>query len=157
MMITTADQLHEKYTDQVDNGIYPDDPKVPLPTAFVNEVGEIQNILLKPCSSVTVLKSRKGKTRANHYHKEDWHYAYVTKGAVLYFERAIGSTEIPEPRLFLPGEMFFTPPLREHCMLFAEESEIITMAKRVRNHAEHEADVVRVSFITPEIASRFVK
>jgi hypothetical protein len=94
--------------------------------------------------------------RANHYHKTDWHYAYVVSGKILYFERPVGSKEIPEPRVFLAREMFFTPPMREHVMVFPMETIFITMARNVRSHENHEADLVRVEFITNDRLSDYL-
>jgi quercetin dioxygenase-like cupin family protein len=157
MIQTDETREHEKYTTAVDEGRWPRDAAVPLPTHFENESGKIQNLLLKPVKSVAAIESVKGSVRANHLHKTDWHYAYVVSGKVLYFEREAGNLNIPQPRAFGPGEMFFTPPGVEHAMLFAEESVIFTLAKNVRSHEEHEADLVRVSFITPEIAREYVR
>ena len=42
-------------------------------------------------------------------------------------------------------------------MLFAEDSVIYTFARNVRSHDNHEADLERVSFVTPEIAADFLK
>jgi len=145
------------YTQAVDEGRFPTDSSVPLDPPFVNENGSIQNLLLNGCQSVAAITSRKGAVRANHVHRTDHHYAYVASGRVLYFERAVGSAEIPQPKSYGPGEMFFTPPMREHAMLFAEETTILTFAKRVRSHVEHETDVMRVEFITPEIAREYVR
>lgn len=144
------------YTEMVNNGEYPDDSTVPLDTPFVNENGIIQNLVLKPMTSVAVITSNKGTMRANHYHKTDWHYAYVVSGSILYFERSVGSKEIPEPRLFKAGEMFFTPPMKEHTMVFPEETIFVTMAKNIRSHESHEADLVRVEFITPDRLNNYV-
>ncbi len=149
-------ELHAMYTRAVDERRFPLSPAVPLPEPFSDERGEIQNLILRHVQSVAAIRSARGSVRANHYHKTDWHYAYVVSGRVLYFERPVDSAEVPEPRSFGPGEMFFTPPGREHAMLFAEETVIVTLAKNVRSHAEHEADLVRVSFITPEIAREYV-
>jgi len=147
---------HEQFTQAVDEGNFPGETLVPLPESFRNTNGSIQNLLLKPCTSIAAITSRKGAIRANHYHRTDWHYAYVASGKVLYFERDIGDKRIPVPRVFLPGDMFFTPPMREHAMLFGEDSLIFTFAKNVRSHEEHEADLVRVEFIAPVIASEFL-
>jgi len=142
---------NEEYTSAVDRGEWPSDPTVPLPAPFVNHNGSIQNLVLKPMRSVTALTSVKGAVRANHYHKTDWHYTYVASGRVAYYERAIGAEDVPEPTVYGPGQMFFTPPLREHTMVFLEDSLIITMAKNVRSHEEHEADLVRVQVIDPAL------
>ena len=147
---------NKQYTAAVDVGLFPETTSVPLDDSFKDERGEITNLLLTPITSVARITSRKRDTRANHYHRTDWHYAFVESGCVLYFERAIGDDKIPEPKTYGPGSMFFTPPNREHCMLFAEDSVIFTFAKNVRDHETHEADLVRVSIITPELAARFV-
>ena len=41
-----------------------------------------------------------GETRANHYHKTDWHYCYVVSGCIEYHHRPTG-VEIGQ--LFGPG------------------------------------------------------
>lgn len=157
MTKSDRDQAHEDFTQAVDEGRWPTDNAVPLPEPFVNQNGAIQNLLLKPLQSVAALTSVRGAIRANHYHRTDWHYAYVVRGRVLYFERAIGEHRVTEPQSFGPGEMFFTPPLREHAMLFTEDSLILTFAKNVRSHEEHEADLVRVAYVTEGVAKEYLK
>jgi len=144
---------HDAYTRAVEHGLWPFNPTVPLGNRHVNDNGEIQNLLEKDCGSVTLITSKDGAIRANHLHREDWHYAFVISGRVYYYERAIGSKEIPEPFVYGPGEMFFTPPMREHAMRFEGETKILTMSKRHRTHEEHEADVVRVDFLAPGMYS----
>lgn len=148
---------HTEYTVAVEECRWPSQIQVPLPVPFVDDRGTIQNLLLNGCKSVASITSKRGSVRANHFHREDLHYAEIAYGRVLYFERAVGSKEIPEPVEFTAGQMFFTPPMREHAMLFAEDTKIYTFAKRVRTHEEHEKDVVRVDFITPAIAAEYVR
>lgn len=143
---------NEEYTSAVDRGEWPSDPRVPLPEPFKNLNGKIQNLVLKPMQSVGALHSVVAAVRANHYHKTDWHYTYVATGAMAYLWRPIGETSVPEPVVFQAGEMFFTPPMLEHAMVFLEDSLVITMAKNVRSHEEHEADLVRVPFVTNSMA-----
>ncbi len=154
--MTDARKAAFEYQDAVNNGVYPSDSYVPLEPPFRNEAGRIQNLLLRPCQSVAVLESRGGSVRANHYHKTDWHYTYVLSGRVYYFEREIGSEVIPNPTRYIAGQMFFTPPMKEHAMLFADYSIIVTMAKNERSHESHESDVVRVTFVTPEVAKQWI-
>ncbi len=71
-------------------------------------------------------------------------------------ERSVGDTGIPTPVVFRRGDMFFTPPMKEHATVFLEDTTIITMAKNVRSHEEHEADLVRVVFVTPSIAAKIM-
>lgn len=148
---------NSEYTDLVDDGQFPTETEVPLDPPFRDERGTIQNLVLKPITSVAIIHSRKGSIRANHVHATDFHYSHIVSGAILYFEREIGSKEIPEPQKFTAGQMFFTPPGKEHSMLFAEDTVFITMARNVRSHTNHESDLTRVEFITPEIAETILK
>src|SRR5689334_25386593 len=112
---------HDEYTSLVDRGHYPSSSLVPLAEPFVDERGSIQNLLLKQCHSVALITSRQGSVRANHRHQTDWHYIYVLSGSVLYFERAAGDTELPEPLRLNAHDMVFTAPNREHSLLFTTD------------------------------------
>lgn len=147
---------HEEYTRAVDLGAWPTACEVPMPQEFIDHRGIITNVLYAPTTSVAEIRSKRGSVRANHWHRTDWHYTYVVSGEVAYFHRDIGDTNIPEPQKFGPGEMFFTPPNREHAMLFTKDSVVFTFARNVRTHDNHEADLVRVEFVTPEIASKYL-
>lgn len=150
-MLTNKD-----YTLAVEQEKWPDDSWVQPGLAFIDHRGQISNLLHTPITSVARIVSARGSVRANHYHKTDWHYAFVESGRVLYFEREIGSAEIAAPSEFVAGKMFFTPPMKEHAMLFAEDSVIYTFARNVRSHENHEADLVRVDFVTSEVVKRFL-
>lgn len=147
---------NQHYAQSVDRGDFPSEVAVPLDDFFRDDRGEIMNILLTPITSVARISSKARTVRANHYHKTDWHYAFVESGQILYFEREIGVTEIPEPKVFNPGEMFFTRPNVEHAMLFSQDSVFYTFAKNVRSHDNHESDLQRVSFVTPEVIARYM-
>ncbi len=147
---------NDEYTSMVDRGEWPSDPRVPLDPPFVNHNGSIQNLVVKPMTSVSALDSVKGAVRANHYHRTDWHYTWVASGSVAYLVRPIGSGDVPDPIVFRRGDVFFTPPMVEHAMVFLEETLIVTMARNVRLHESHEADLVRVAFVTPDLAAKIV-
>lgn len=152
-------RTNQQYVDAVDAGIFPTDtPRVPIEDSFVDARGSIRNLLLceRGFSSVAEIKSKRGTVRANHYHKTDWHYTYVASGMVLYFERAVGDKKLPEYQIFGAGEMFFTPPMREHAMVFAKDTTILTFAKNVRNHEQHEADLVRVVVVDQATVNQIV-
>lgn len=125
---------------------------VPLPPPYVDDRGTIQNILLQSVNSVVIIDSKAGTVRANHYHKTDWHYCYVVRGRIRYYERPIGSKDMPDPLDLGPGSLFFTPPMVEHAMVFTEDTEFLTLSKNTRTHEGHEEDLVRVDFVSPELA-----
>lgn len=130
----------------------PKETRVTLPTRFVNGSGFIQNLVEHECGGVALIESVAGSIRANHLHREDWHYLYVLSGRCHYFERPAGSTEKPEGIRVGPGQMIFTPPMVEHAVWFTEPTVVISISRFGRTHEQHEADVVRLTelMIPPE-------
>lgn len=147
---------NREYSDLVLSGVLPDSPLVPLDDKFVNKNGEINNLLFSPIQSVACIRSVAGCVRANHYHLTDSHYSYVVSGRVLYYERPVGSSHIPSPVVIDADNMFYTPPMREHAMVFPVETVFLTFAPKIRDHQNHEQDVRRVEFITPDVLERIL-
>lgn len=141
---------NREYSALVDAGKYPEEVHVLLDEPFVNQNGVIQNLLLERFTSAAIIASVRGSVRANHYHRNDFHYSYVVSGSVEYYHRPVGSKEIPKHERFPAGTMFFSPPMVEHAMFFPEATTFITFAKLIRDHEHHEEDVRRVQLIAVE-------
>jgi len=122
---------------------------VPLAPAHVDPRGAIQPLLDLAMKSALLISSKKGAVRANHYHRTDWHYCYVVSGSIEYFHRPTGSDEPPQRVLVTAGQMFFTPPLVDHTMLFPEDAVFLTFGRNPRDQESYEADVVRVELHNP--------
>lgn len=141
---------NKTYSASVNEGNYPDEPLVPLDAPFVNKNGAIQNLLLSGFTSVAIIDSLPGALRANHYHKTDWHYTYVISGVVDYYWRGIKGTpneNVQDSDAYREGEMFFTPPMMAHAMYFTKKTSILTLARNIRDHEHHEADLVRIEIV----------
>jgi quercetin dioxygenase-like cupin family protein len=147
---------NQEYSNSVSKGNFPVEFLVPLDDSFKDERGEIVNLLLTSITSVARITSKAGTVRANHWHKTDWHYAFVESGEILYFERPVGDTVVPAPQLYKAGEMFFTRPNVEHAMLFTKDTVFFTFAKNERSHDAHESDLVRVPFITSDLIKKYL-
>lgn len=117
---------------------------VPVRKPFVDERGEILNLLDLPVKSAAVIRSVKGAIRANHYHKTDFHYCWLQSGALRYYHRPAGSTRAPQRWTIKPGQLFYTPPQYEHMMEFTKASVLFVLARNSRLMANYEADTVRV-------------
>ena len=98
-------------------------------------------------SSCIEIYSKKGTTRANHYHKEDWHYCYLINGAIDYYFREVGDSSQPKMVTIKPGQVFYTPSMVEHAMYFSEDSVFLTLGGDTRSSEDYEADLVRVNLI----------
>ena len=118
---------------------------IELEKPFIDDRGTIQKILESHSGSCVIISSVKGSQRANHYHKEDYHYCYLVSGSIEYFERPVGSDELPVKYIINPGVLFFTGPMIEHTMYFTEDSVFITFGGGTRTQADYEDDLVRVA------------
>ena len=47
------------------------------------------------------------------------------------------------------GELFWTPPMVDHAMVFTQDTEFLTFGRNSRAQAVYEADVVRIPPINP--------
>ena len=128
---------------------WPTSTVVPLEAPFVDSRGDIQPLVDARMKSAVLITTKKGAVRANHYHRTDWHYCYVVSGSIQYFERPTGSTAPPREVTVRAGEMFFTPPLTDHTMLFPEDTVFLVLGRNPRDQESYEADVVRVDLHNP--------
>jgi quercetin dioxygenase-like cupin family protein len=132
---------------------------VSLEKPYVDARGSIQNLVHHQLGSAVMIESEPGSVRAEHWHKEDFHYCYVISGELLYFERPVGSRELPTVQRIRAGELFFTPPRVEHSMYFTQRTEFLTLGKLSRTHDAYEADLVRLTerlTDIPEVRSKYI-
>ncbi len=128
---------------------WPNSVIVDLPQSFDDDRGSIQPLIDMKMKSSVLITSHSGSVRANHYHKTDWHYCYVLFGEIIYYHRKHGSKETPEKVIVKEGQMFFTPPMVEHSMVFTQKTRFITWGRNSRIQEVYEADVVRIPPINP--------
>ncbi|WP_269611113.1 cupin domain-containing protein [Prochlorococcus marinus] len=122
---------------------------VDLPMPFIDERGLIQPLVDIEMRSSVLIISKAGSVRANHYHKTDWHYCYVLSGELKYYYRTHGTNELTKEINIKEGQMFFTPPMVEHAMVFTEKTHFLTWGRNSRLQEVYEADVCRISPINP--------
>ena len=129
---------------------WPEEVIVDLEAPFADERGGIHPLVDADMKSAVLISSKRGTVRANHFHQTDWHYCYVLKGSIDYYHRPVGSTDEPKCVTIGTGQMFFTPPMVEHAMLFPEDTEFLTFGRNSRRQEVYEADVKRVTVYPPE-------
>jgi quercetin dioxygenase-like cupin family protein len=104
--------------------------------------------------NLSLITSKKGTVRSNHYHATDWHYMYVLSGSFDYYYRPTGSGEKPKVITVKAGEMVFTPPMEDHATVFLEDTQLLAMSRNPRDQESYESDVRRVTLIDPSGVSR---
>ena len=122
---------------------------IPLRPPFVDERGEIQNLVDAPLGSALVITSKRGAIRGNHYHNTDFHYCWLQRGRMVYAHRPAGSREEYQRWVIKPGQLCYTPPMYEHIMEFTEDSVIFAVSRNSRTMADYERDTVRLAPAKP--------
>lgn len=130
--------------------MWPAGGKVPLDSAHADARGAIQSIVNFPMKNVSLISSKKGSVRSNHYHLTDWHYMYVLRGSFDYYYRPTGSDDKPSLTRVSAGEMIFTPPMEDHATVFLDDTDMIVVSRNPRDQASYEADVRRVVLVDPD-------
>ena len=133
-----------------DKIILPKEVMIDLEKPFSDERGQIQPLVDLTMKSCVLISSKKNTIRANHYHKTDWHFCYVLEGEIDYYHREVGDKEFPKMVKIKKNDLFFTPPMVEHAMVFHKDTVFLTLGGNSRIQSEYEADLVRVDLISPE-------
>jgi quercetin dioxygenase-like cupin family protein len=119
-------------------------PVVRVKPAFADLRGTITDVLDGiPVECVTLLTTRKGAVRGNHYHKKTTQYAYVIRGRFrLFTQRGTGRVR---SRVVKAGEMIVTPPLERHAFVALENSLMVACAHGPRSGRSYESDTYRLA------------
>ena len=64
-----------------DETMWPKEGIVKLDDAHCDDRGSIQSLVNFPMKNISLISSKKGSVRSNHYHLTDWHYMYVLSGS----------------------------------------------------------------------------
>ena len=132
-------------TSAEERAAFPAGVIVPLEAPFTDPRGAIVPLVDATMESCVLIRSTKGAVRANHYHRTDWHFCYVLSGSIDYYHRPQGSSVKPEHVKIATGQMFFTPPMVDHAMVFPEDTVFLTFGRNSRAQEVYEADVVRIA------------
>lgn len=121
-----------------------------LSPAFSDPRGEIIDLFPSVPVNVTIIHSRKGAVRGNHYHKETIQCTYVLTGRVKCFSQFEG--EEPYSVIADAGEALTHAPNERHAFEALEDTTWIVMTSGPRAGKDYETDTYRldVPLITQE-------
>ena len=111
---------------------------------FKDKRGSLQKIIDGNFSSCIEVRSKKGSTRANHYHKKDKHFMYIISGELLYSYKDRKKGSKVKIKKMKKGDLFFTPAMQEHMAYFLKETHFLAFSTRKRTQFDYEKDLVRV-------------
>ena len=127
-----------------EEGMWPKTGLVDLDSAHSDDRGSIQSLVNFPMKNISLISSKKGVVRSNHYHLTDWHYMYVLSGSFNYYYRPTNSDVELQCVQVKAGELIFTPPMEDHATVFLEDCDLLAMSRNPRDQEAYEEDVRRV-------------
>lgn len=114
-----------------------------LEVNFQDDRGIIKDILVKQeIDSVTVITSKAGAVRANHYHKDTIQWTYVMEGKVQYLYRAEGQKT--KEVILNKGEMVKSDVMEAHSLKALEDSSLLILTRGPRGGEDYESDTFRL-------------
>lgn len=94
---------------------------------------------------VSIIKSRKGALRGDHYHKHTVQWMLITKGSLEYWHKPLGSNEPAKCELLQVGDLRESPPDEIHALRVVEDNEFVVFTQGKRGGKDYESDTFRVS------------
>lgn len=110
---------------------------------YEDERGTIRDVLFNEIiEHVTIISSKKGAIRGDHYHKYTSQYTYVIKGSL----KAISQMQDKqiEIEIIEQNDLLFTPPMEKHVLVSLEDSEILALTRGPRGGENYEKDTFRL-------------
>jgi quercetin dioxygenase-like cupin family protein len=111
--------------------------------AFSDERGEIIDILKNsPVEYATLITSKKGAVRANHFHKETFQWVYMLEGRMRI--RAQMPGEQVEEVILKKGELIVNVPHESHAFEALDDCTMLVLTRGPRGGDDYEKDTFRL-------------
>jgi dTDP-4-dehydrorhamnose 3,5-epimerase-like enzyme len=133
--------VNKKESDFQNKDIIEFDNKIEDVRGFIQPISDLN------MKSASIIYTKKNQWRANHYHKQDWHFIYVTKGSFEYYFRKTNSSGKIKKIIVNVGQVLFTGNMIDHAMYYTTETEILVLSKNSRDRKTYEDDTVRIDFM----------
>lgn len=112
-------------------------------TAFEDERGWIKDVLEdEPIEHVSVILSRKGSVRGNHFHRETYQWVYLLSGSFRYVVETDDGGR--QEGLIEAGDLLLTEPLDRHALETLEDATMVVLTRGPRGGRNYESDTIRL-------------
>ena len=112
---------------------------------FQDERGTITDIFINdPKEHGTIIFSKKGAVRGNHYHKKSTQYTFIISGKLIMLSQKIGVKKIYR-HILRPNDLMIHSPKEAHTLIADEDTIFLALAEGVRGGKNYEKDTFRLS------------
>lgn len=118
---------------------------------FEDARGTIMDILTHtPLEHVTIIASKKGSVRGNHYHKHTTQWDFVIQGRMHVRNQRVGESSVTEI-VAETNTLIKHEPMEAHAFLVEEDTVFLSLTQGPRGGADYETDTIRLE--TPLFAT----
>jgi dTDP-4-dehydrorhamnose 3,5-epimerase-like enzyme len=111
---------------------------------FKDGRGTITDIFVNsPKDHATIIFSKKGAVRGNHYHKKSTQYDFVVSGQLTVLSQKIGQKKVYK-HILKPYDLMFHGPMEAHTLIADKDTVFITFVDGVRGGKNYEKDTFRL-------------
>ena len=116
---------------------------VKISPAFSDARGDIIDILKNSVVEyATLITSKRGAIRANHFHKETFQYVYMLEGRMRVVSQMPG--EAIEEVVLEKGDLIVNVPLERHAFEAIDDCTMLVLTKGPRGGDDYEKDTFRL-------------
>lgn len=99
--------------------------------------GDIFDFATENIDAVTIVRTKAGAVRGNHYHAETSQWAYIAAGRLVVTDGA-------DQREVGPGEIVYDPPGSPHAWRALEDTVCVVVVRGPRAGRDYESDTYRL-------------
>lgn len=115
-----------------------------LPINFTDARGTISDIFVgEPHEHCTIITTKKGGVRGNHYHKRSRQHDFLVSGSMEIYGKVVGGQEVIKAVL-KPNDLVVWEPNEAHEFVMLEDTVFITFVDGPRAGEDFEKDTYRL-------------
>ena len=111
--------------------------------SFEDDRGTIKDVLIRQAiDAITIIRSKKGVVRGNHFHKDTTQWAYVQSGQLRSLTQKDNEPVVEQ--IVNPGDLLVAEPWEKHVLVAIEDSEFFVFTRGPRGGDSYEDDTFRL-------------
>jgi mannose-6-phosphate isomerase-like protein (cupin superfamily) len=118
--------------------------KLPL-ELHADKRGKIADVFYREnIHHVAIISSKKGALRGDHYHAQTVQHMLITRGALEYWYKPLGSAQAAKCQVLKVGDLVTTPAREIHALRIIENNEFVVFTTGKRGGKDYESDTFRM-------------
>lgn len=127
-----------------------------IKTTHKDERGNIRDIVEQiDFNGATIIKSKIGSIRGNHYHKKTIQYIFVLSGQLKAKSKKVDESMVEV--VVEPGDLISHEQLEAHCFEAIEDSLFLVLSSGLRTGKDYEKDTYRLNVPLEEFSKTDLK